>query len=120
MEENELEQPKKKGRACKADEIDRELVWRLACLQCTLREIADAVGVNHETVRRHFSDLIEKGRSVGKKSLRRAQWEKAMNGDTRLLVWLGKQYLGQKDAPESGEESMPLPWVEEDEGKKKK
>ena len=31
--------------------------------------------------------------------LRKAQWEKAMDGDTRMLIFLGKQYLGQKDSP---------------------
>ena len=31
--------------------------------------------------------------------LRKAQWEKAMDGDTRMLIFLGKQYLGQKDTP---------------------
>ena len=31
--------------------------------------------------------------------LRKAQWEKAMAGDTRMLIFLGKQYLGQKDTP---------------------
>jgi DNA-binding CsgD family transcriptional regulator len=119
MEDKDLDQPKKGGRPSKVAEIDRELVWKLACMQCTLREIADVIGVNHETIRRHFGDLIEKGKSVGKKSIRRAQFEKAMNGDTRLLVWLGKQYLGQKDAPETGEDSVPLPWIEEEDDKKK-
>ena len=33
--------------------------------------------------------------------LRKAQWEKAMEGDTRMLIFLGKQYLGQKDSPET-------------------
>jgi DNA-binding CsgD family transcriptional regulator len=119
MEDKDLEETKKKGRPSKVDEIDREVVWKLACMQCTLREIADVIGVNHETIRRHFSDLIEKGRSVGKKSLRRAQFEKALNGDTRLLVWLGKQYLGQQDSPDTGEDSVPLPWIEEDSKPKK-
>ena len=31
--------------------------------------------------------------------LRKAQWEKAMAGDTKMLIFLGKQYLGQKDIP---------------------
>ncbi len=33
----------KKGRPSKIGEIDRELVWKLACMQCTLREIADVI-----------------------------------------------------------------------------
>ena len=31
--------------------------------------------------------------------LRKKQWELAMEGDVRMLIWLGKQYLGQKDSP---------------------
>jgi DNA-binding CsgD family transcriptional regulator len=111
------EKAPKVGRPSKVAEIDRELVWRLACMQCTLREIADVIGVNAETIRKHFGDLIEKGKSVGKKSLRRAQFEKALNGDTRMLVWLGKQYLGQKDSIEDTENTVPLPWLEEDSDK---
>ena len=34
-----------------------------------------------------------------KLQLRIKQWEKAMEGDTRMLIFLGKQYLGQKDTP---------------------
>ena len=33
-------------------------------------------------------------------ALKKAQWEKAMAGDTKMLIFLGKQYLGQKDTPE--------------------
>jgi hypothetical protein len=106
-EENEA--PKNK-RPVKVKDIDKEQVWRLACMQCTLREIADVVGVSHETVRKHFGDIIEAGQSVGKKSLRRAQWDKALNGSDRMLVWLGKQYLNQKDTPEDKEDNTPLPW----------
>ena len=36
--------------------------------------------------------------------LRKAQWEKAMAGDTRMLIFLGKQYLGQKDSPHENDD----------------
>ena len=35
-----------------------------------------------------------------KLALRKAQWDQAMEGDTRMLIFLGKQYLGQKDTPD--------------------
>ena len=33
-------------------------------------------------------------------SLRRKQKEVAMNGSVPMLIWLGKQHLGQRDNPE--------------------
>ena len=43
-------------------------------------------------------------------SLRRMQFEKAQTGNTTMLIWLGKQMLGQKDKIETSEENTPLPW----------
>ena len=33
-----------------------------------------------------------------------------MNGDTRIQIFLSKQYLGMKDAPEDTQNTTPLPW----------
>ena len=33
-------------------------------------------------------------------ALRQKQFEMAMDGDVRMLIWLGKQYLGQSEKPE--------------------
>jgi|DEB0MinimDraft_10_1074344.scaffolds.fasta_scaffold00928_5 hypothetical protein len=109
---DEYEIPKNR-RPVKVKDVDRETVWRLACMQCTLREIADVVGISHDAVRKNFGDLIEKGKSVGKKSLRRAQWDKALNGDTRMQIFLGKNYLSQQETPENTSENQPLPWDED-------
>jgi hypothetical protein len=38
--------------------------------------------------------------AVGRMSLRRKQWKAAEDGNTTMLVWLGKQYLGQSDKSE--------------------
>ena len=43
--------------------------------------------------------MKEKLTAEEKLALRKAQWEKAMAGDTKMLIFLGKQYLGQKDTP---------------------
>ena len=42
-----------------------------------------------------------------KLQLRIKQWEKAMDGDTRMLIFLGKQYLGQKDSPDMELNDLP-------------
>lgn len=105
MSDNEQ---KKTGKKYKT--IDRELVYRLACIQCSDQEIAEVVGTSVETLRRRFSKILETGKQQGRQSLRRAMYEKAMNGDTRLQIFLSKQYLGMKDTPEDGDASAPLPW----------
>lgn len=90
--------------------IDRDLVFKLAAIQCTQEEIAEVVGTSVSTLQRRFGDLIEKGKQAGRKSLRRAQWDKALNGDTRLLIFLGKNYLSQKDQIDENKGNDPLPW----------
>ena len=40
-----------------------------------------------------------------------------MNGDSKLLVWLGKQWLSQKDNPEDTASTMPLPWSDDEDKK---
>ena len=90
--------------------IDRELVYRLACIQCSDQEIAEVVGTTVQTLRKRFGKILDKGKQEGRKSLRRAMYEKALNGDSRLQIFLSKQYLGMRDTPEDGGSKAPLPW----------
>lgn len=95
-------------------DADRRLIWKLATMMCTHDEIADAIGVSRQTLSRKYSDLIDKGRNVGRQSLRRAQFEKAIaDQDPRMLIFLGKQYLNQKDNPEDKDTKAPLPWIDD-------
>ena len=81
----------------------------MARIQCTQDEICDIYGVTDKTLnlalQKHsgvsFSDLIKKNMSHGKASLRRSQWKAADKGVPSVLIWLGKQYLGQKDQVEA-------------------
>jgi len=94
--------------------VDKQLVWKLATMMCTHEEIADVCGVHRNTIGKRFGDLIEKGRSVGRQSLRRAQFERAIGDkDPRMLIWLGKQYLAQQENPENKDNNTPLPWDDE-------
>jgi len=79
--------------------VDRDLVYKLACIQCTPEEIAEVVGIGVGSLKKRFQALLDKGKETGRQSLRRAMWEKAMNGDTRVQIFLSKQYLGMKDSP---------------------
>lgn len=77
--------------------INEEQVVRLAKIHCTYEEIAAVVGCSTDTLKRRFADRIERGREAGKSSLRRLQFRAARKGNAALLIWLGKQHLGQKD-----------------------
>ena len=83
-------------------EIDYATVEKLANIQCTQEEIASFLGISSRTLLRDekFKELFAKGRENGKMSLRRIQWKHAEKS-VPMAIWLGKQYLGQKDIIEA-------------------
>jgi hypothetical protein len=72
----------------------------LAAVGCTIEEIALQVKCNPATIYRRFAGVIKEGRLKAYMSLRRKQFEMAMKGNTGMLVWLGKQWLGQSEKRE--------------------
>ena len=92
--------------------IPPEEVFKLASIGCKDIEIADWFGVDNNTLRYNFSAELTKGREHLKQSLRRAQLQVALNGNAVMLIWLGKQYLGQSDSPIDVDSNKILPWVE--------
>lgn len=101
------------GHAPKTYKLDRDMIFKLASLMCTYDEIAYVVGSSASALQKRYSAIVEKGRAEGRKSLRRAQYEKAVfDKDVRMLIWLGKQYLGQSETTVDKENSDPLPWAE--------
>lgn len=106
---------KKKAAASKGGrpkfQIDYKAADQLAKMQCTVTEIAEFLGCSRRTLERdaEFCRIHKKGLEVGRASLRRLQWKKAESGDRVMLIWLGKQYLGQKDKHEhAGDEDHPI------------
>lgn len=92
--------------------IDPAVVETLAKIHCTYDEIAAVVGCSTDTLKRRFADRIEKGREEGKASLRRMQFKKALDGNPTMLIWLGKQHLGQKDGQVIETRELPQMVVE--------
>jgi len=78
-------------------DIDERQVRELALIHCTYKEMAAVIGCHVDTLRDRFSNVIEEGRESGKTSLRRAQFKAALKGNSRMLIWLGKQYLEQSE-----------------------
>lgn len=85
-------------------EISKTEFEKLCSLQCTLVEIADYFDCSEDTIERwckrvyekNFAEVFRLKRSKGKISLRRAQFRMAEKNPT-MAIWLGKQYLDQKD-----------------------
>ena len=79
--------------------IDYDAVEKLSKMFCTQEEIASFIGVSIRTLQRDNKamELYRKGIDIAKMSLRRIQYQQAMDGNTTMAIWLGKQYLGQKD-----------------------
>ena len=98
--------------------IPEEQVAQLAQYHCTNKEMADFFELPLQTFVDNFRDIITKNREITKQRLRKAQLDLALNKHDRvMLIWLGKQMLGQSDSPISEESNQVLPWnasVEED------
>jgi hypothetical protein len=101
------EKPNKGGRP--KLEIDGDLVEKLAGIGCPNKEIAAIVGCSVDTLDRNFAEVIAKGRENGKTRLRKKQIEVALAGNVTMLIFLGKNMLGQSDKQEiSGPDGTPV------------
>ena len=98
-------------------EIDQTQFEKLCAILCTLDDVCGFFDVGRETLLRWckrtygltFEEVFKRKSAAGKVSLRRKQFEVAMAGDKTLLIWLGKQHLGQRDSfPEENNNSQPV------------
>lgn len=78
--------------------IDYKLVEELASIMCTQEEISKVLDISVRTLQRDdkFSRVYKKGLEDGKSSLRRNQFKLSAT-NASMAIWLGKQYLGQRD-----------------------
>jgi hypothetical protein len=82
--------------------IDLLELEKLCSLFCTHQELADWFGVSVRTIetrqkRPEFAAAMQRGRSKGSISVRRAQMKMLESGNSTMGVWLGKQMLGQRE-----------------------
>lgn len=79
-------------------------IEKLASFGLNNKEIAEALGYDENTLKRNFEIFLVKGRTNLKEKLKRKQIAVALQGNVVMLIWLGKQYLGQAErTEESGE-----------------
>ena len=93
--------------------IDTNEVEKLAGYGCTNIEIADFFGCSSDLIEKSYSEFLRKGRANLKKRLRKAQLDTALSGNSTMLIWLGKQMLGQVDKQEI-EHIRPIDEIEFD------
>jgi hypothetical protein len=98
------------GRGANKKIIPPDEIYKLSKLWCSYEEISEWFDVPVETLKYNFRDLILKGRAETKQALRRAQIKVALEGNTTMLIWLGKNILGQQDAPHNEDYDKILPW----------
>lgn len=85
-------------------EINQKLFENLCAIQCTEVEICAALECCEDTLnawckrtyKMTFSETYKSKSQMGKSSLRRTQFKLAEK-NASMAIWLGKQYLGQKD-----------------------
>ena len=80
--------------------IDKDQVEKLASFGCSNTEIASFFGCTEHIIRKSYAENLTKGRDKGKIRLRQMQWKAADKGNVTMLIWLGKQLLGQADKSE--------------------
>ena len=72
--------------------IDLLTVERAASIGCTVEDIAALLGLSRKTIYNHMeqdpelAEAMDRGRGIGRASLRRMQWEKAEAGSDTMLI----------------------------------
>ena len=89
-------------------EINQKMFENMCAIQCTKDEICSILDIDEKTLTRWckdtygigFSDIYKSKSKVGLMSLRRTQFKLAEKSYA-MAIFLGKQYLGQKDTIEN-------------------
>ena len=82
-----------------------EYVEKMAAAGCTVTGICDELGADYKTLnnsrnREKFQRALKKGEAKLENRLRMAQVKTALKGNATMLVFLGKNMLGQVDRTE--------------------
>lgn len=104
--------PTNRPRGTQPKFIDWDLVDTLAIKGCLGSEIASRLGICADTLYNRcltdkgvlWSEYLRQKHEIGETLLRAKQFDKAIgkckDGDNTLLIWLGKQRLGQRESLE--------------------
>ena len=92
-------------------EIDSDVIAKLSQIGCTQEEIGSVVGISARQLQRRYADLVAENKNIGKASLRKKLWEKALKGNEKLLIWLSKNELNMVDKIHTTQTVEPLPLI---------
>ncbi len=92
-----------------------EQVKLLGTLHATQKEMANWFGLSQSTIEGYMADhdcefykVYSKAASETSIGLRRLQLAKAEGGDSTMMIWLGKQILGQKEKNDITSDDKPM------------
>ena len=99
-------------------EINFKTFEGLCQIHCTKSECAGILDISEDTLERRikehygekatFAAIFKEKSAHGKASIRRKQYKKAVeDGNVTMLIWLGKNWLGQSDDPQVPFEDEP-------------
>ena len=117
--------PKKDKGGRPRQEIDFEILQGCCQVGCTAEECAGILNVSVSTLDKRIKDNGYDGFkeyhkihfNPVKQSLRRAQIKSALNGNTTMMIWLGKQFLSQRDKADLDVQSgIKIMWDSDIEG----
>lgn len=85
--------------------IDYATLGELCGFMCTGEECASILGVSYDTLSRAlkrdhgltFPEFFRRHSVPALVRLRQAQFDSAVSGSIPMLIWLGKQWLGQRE-----------------------
>ena len=92
-------------------ELDKDVIAKLSQIGCTQEEIGSCVGISARTLQRRYADLVKENKNIGKASLIKKMWDKALKGNDKLLIWLSKNELNMRDKIETQSIVEPLPLI---------
>lgn len=93
-------------------QIDWKKVDAMLEAHCNGTEIAAQFGMHPDTFYKRvekeynmgFSEYFQQKKATGKSNLKFAQYKKALGGNTSIQIWLGKNWLGQREEPKEEKE----------------
>jgi len=97
-----LRERKKPGSRVTRFDVPLDRLRELARGMYSQASLAALLGISHDTLTRRlqepeYREAFERGRSEGCAEISNLQMKAARKGNPAMLIWLGKQHLGQRD-----------------------